>query len=189
MTIYFWALLLESWPNCQMSHGFLHPSRRMLVACTETGHHSGARLTDCLSKTSRDGTDVEWREHGDVGWTVAVDREYRKEDVRRGVFEEAYSRGKWSKWGLWWRGSDEEKEGNGVHFCVHCLYCPVATFVFTVCIVLLPPLDSLKFLWLICVELSCLCTKGLATGLTGHNGSCKAQPVSDQDLSPVTRSQ
>ena len=49
----------------------------------------------------------------------------------------------------------------------------VCIFVFTVCTVLLPPLDCLKFLWLICVKfLICLCMKGLVTGHVGHSSSC-----------------
>ena len=58
----------------------------MRIVCTEAGHHSGARLADGLFKTSRD-----------VGRTQAVDTEYHKEDVGRGVFEEACSRGKGNK--------------------------------------------------------------------------------------------
>jgi hypothetical protein len=46
-------------------------------------------------------------------------------------------------------------------------------FVFTVCTVLLPTLDSLKFLWLICIEiLICICMKGLVKGHVGHSSSC-----------------
>lgn len=156
---------MESWPTCRMSHGFLQPCRRMLIACTETGLHSGARFADGLFKMSRD-----------VGRTRAVDTEHHKEDEGRGVFEEAWSREK---------GINEEDVEGVTKNKKEMMYI----VVFTVCTLLLPPQDCLKFLWLVYVEiLSCIFMKGLTTGPRRAQQQLRrdvneAQPVSDQDLS------
>lgn len=121
----------------------------MLIACTETGHHSGGRLADGLFKTSRD-----------------VGRNKQSiQNIARKMWEEECLRNLTAGE----RGVNEEDVEGVTKNKKEMMFITV----FTVCTALLPPLDCLKFLWLIHVEiLSCIFMKGLTTGHVGHNSSC-----------------